>query len=313
MAIPQGEQSPQSAPLSARRKLGIYREFSKSGIVTLVLISVLGGYLTGQSFELPFVSSHLLITLLSILLLASGSSALNQWQEREIDAKMPRTANRPLPSGRLSSTEALTFIFVCITLGLLLLFRDSTELGLLGLSAVLSYNGLYTLWWKRRMPFAAVPGAIPGALPILMGHVAASRDLASPGGWYLFAILFFWQMPHFWVLALKFREDYREGEIPTLPVSLGEHITRKQITVWGLAYIGISLMAPLFIPVGNIYLLGTVLVGLWVAWELFRFWLHPEGKSWLRFFLSINFSLIAYITFVVVDLWFVHLIPSLTR
>ena len=163
------------------------------------------------------------------------------------------------------------------------------------------------------MPFAAVPGAIPGALPILMGHVAATRDPWNPGGWYLFAILFFWQMPHFWVLALKFREDYREGDIPTLPVSLGEHITRKQITVWGLAYIGISLMAPFFIPVGNIYLIAAVLVGLWVALELFRFWLKPEGKSWLRFFLSINFSLVAYIAAIVSDLWFVHLIPSLTR
>jgi protoheme IX farnesyltransferase len=163
------------------------------------------------------------------------------------------------------------------------------------------------------MPFAAVPGAIPGALPILMGYLAASGNLKDPGGWYLFAILFFWQMPHFWVLALKYRDDYREGQIPTLPVSMGEGITRKQITIWGLAYIGISLMAPLFLPVGNIYLISAVIVGAWVAIELFRFWRKPDGKSWLRFFLSINFSLVAYIMLIVVDLWFVYAIPSLTQ
>jgi protoheme IX farnesyltransferase len=308
-----GEQSVSSPLKGIMQKLAIYREFSKSGIVALVLISVLGGYLTGQSFEVPFSLPHLTTTLLSILLLASGSSALNQWQEKAIDAKMPRTANRPLPSGRMSDTEALTFIFTCLGIGTALLFLDSLEMGILGVSAVVSYNGLYTLWWKRKMPFAAVPGAIPGALPILMGHVASSRDLWSPGGWYLFAILFFWQMPHFWVLALKYSDDYRNGEIPTLPVSLGELITRKQITVWGLAYIGISMMAPLFIPVGNIYLISTVLVGFWVAIELFRYWVKPEGRSWLRFFLSINFSLVAYIGLIVIDLWFVHLIPSLTR
>ena len=298
---------------SLKKKFAAYREFAKSGIVTLVLISVLGGYLAGQSFEVPFSATRLTLTLLGILLLASGSSALNQWQEQSIDARMPRTKNRPLPSGRLTSGEALAFIVLALLAGLALLFLLSIELGILGATAVISYNGLYTTWWKQKMAFAAVPGAIPGALPILMGYQASNGNVWSPGGWYLFALLFFWQMPHFWVLALKYRQDYRDGDIPTLPVSLGEGITRKQITVWGLAYIGISFMAPLFMPVGNIYLLAAVLTGLWVAYELFRFWIRPEGKSWLRFFLSINFSLVAYIAFIVADLWFVHAIPSLTQ
>ena len=303
----------ENSPNKIGQKAAAFKEFSKSGIVALVLISVLGGYLAGQPFEHPFVAPRLILTLLGILLMASGSSALNQWQERSIDARMARTQNRPIPSGRITSREAWAFITLTLALGLGILFKLSNTLGLLGVAAVISYNGLYTPWWKQKMPFAAVPGAIPGALPVLMGYHSANQDLSAPGGWYLFAILFFWQMPHFWVLALKYKDDYRDGEIPTLPVSLGEGITRKQITVWGLAYIGISLMAPFFLPVGNIYLIAAVIMGFWVAFELFRFWLKPEGKSWLRFFLSINFSLIAYIGFIVFDLWFVYVIPSLTQ
>ncbi len=303
----------ENSPNKLRKKFSAIREFSKSGIVTLVLISVLGGYLVGQPFEHPLSLTRLGLTLLGILLMASGSSALNQWQERDIDARMTRTQNRPLPSGRISSLEAWLFIGFCLLLGLGILFSLSTALGALGLAAVISYNGFYTPWWKQKMPFAAVPGAIPGALPILMGYQSANQDFSAPGGWYLFSMLFFWQMPHFWVLALKYKDDYRDGDIPTLPVSLGEGITRKQITIWGLAYIGISLMAPLFLPVGNIYLITSVVMGFWVAIELFRFWRKPEGRSWLRFFLIINFSLISYIAFIVIDLWFVFVIPSLTQ
>src|SRR6185437_16687128 len=97
----------------------------------------------------------------------------------------------------------------------------SIPVAVLGLLAVLSYNGLYTLWWKRRWSYAAIPGAIPGALPILMGHYAAAGHLGAPAGIYLFLLLFFWQMPHFWVLALRFRADYEKGDFPTLPVTHG--------------------------------------------------------------------------------------------
>ena len=170
--------------------LKTWRELSKSGIVALVLISVFAGYLVGQPSELPISLQRLFTTLVGILLLASGSSALNQWQEREIDALMPRTAGRPLPSGKLSPQKVLIFVFLTLTSGLALLAFLSSELLLLGLLAVLLYNGLYTLWWKRHWAYAAVPGAIPGAIPILMGHVAANGKITSPSGLYLFFILF---------------------------------------------------------------------------------------------------------------------------
>lgn len=292
----------------------IYRELSKSGIVALVLISVLGGYLAGHSFELPVDWLRLLLTLGGVLFVASGSSALNHWQDREMDARMPRTAKRPIPSGRISEIHTLLFSFGTIAVGLVVLFILSWKLATLGAIAVFSYNILYTLWWKRTMPFAAVPGAIPGALPILMGYVSANGDVLTPGGIYLFFLLFFWQMPHFWVLALRFSDDYAKGGVPTLPVARGQSLTIGAIVIWCLAYCALALGAPLFFRVGSVYLFVTIALCAKLLYELRAYAkagekiANPESKFWLRFFLWVNFSLIGFIGAIVVDLWSVYLI-----
>jgi protoheme IX farnesyltransferase len=288
-------------------QLKLYKELSKSGIVTLVLISVLAGYLIGQSPELPLSWSRMILTLIGILFLSAGSSALNQYQDREMDAQMARTAGRPLPSGRMSPQSVLGFVGLSILLGIFILFYLGLDLLLLGVLAVISYNGLYTLWWKRHWAFAAVPGAIPGALPILMGHVAAQGSLTHPGGIYLFFILFFWQMPHFWVLALKYQKDYQQGGVPTLPVKHGQSVTVNQIIVWCLAYLGLAFIAPLFLPVGWIYLIPTLTISVKLIIELFRFAKSPENSRWLQFFLWVNFSLIIFLGAAVADLWSIYL------
>lgn len=280
-----------------------YKELSKSGIVALVLISVLGGYLAGQSLEMPLDWARLAATLLGILLLASGSSALNQLQEHKIDAQMPRTAGRPIPSGRVTPTQAVVFISISLALGLLILGRLDPQLLWLGVAAVASYNGLYTLWWKKRWAFAAVPGAVPGALPILMGYAAADGRVMTPGGLYLFFILLYWQMPHFWVLAIRYRDDYAAGGIPTLPVAQGNRPTVRQIVIWCVAYVALAMMAPMFFPVGALYLSIAALTSVFVLKELWSFAREPEGKSWLRFFLWVNFSLILYVAAICADLW----------
>jgi protoheme IX farnesyltransferase len=292
----------------------LFKELSKSGIVTLVLISVFAGYLIGQSPETSLSWSRMLTTLLGILFLASGSSALNQLQERHIDAQMPRTAKRPLPSGRMSVGAVQTFIALTLVLGLLILWYLGLDLFVLGILAVISYNGLYTLWWKKHWAYAAIPGAIPGALPILMGHASADGRVFSPGGLYLFFILFFWQMPHFWALALRYKDDYRKGGFPTLPVKHGQGVTLNQIIVWCLAYIALALMAPLFLKVGKIYLIPSVIISLKLIVELFKFVKKPESNHWLHFFLWINLTLIIYLGAAAIDLWSIYLpIPSYTR
>jgi protoheme IX farnesyltransferase len=301
-----------------RNSLQVYRELAKSGIVALVLISVLGGYLCGHRFELPLNWQHLALTLAGIFLLAAGSSALNQVQEMKVDAMMPRTAKRPLPSGRISTAHAVLFCMATIGGGLALLSWLSAALAWLGLAAVVSYNGLYTLWWKRHWAFAAVPGAVPGALPILMGYAAASGEVLTRGGLYLFFILFYWQMPHFWSLAIRFREDYSAGGFPTLPVARGVARTRFHTTLWSFSYVALGLSAPFFLQTGWVYFSISLLTGLKVLWEL-RKYLRATAtdqvgdasaatRHWLPFFLWVNFSLIFYVFGAVVDLWSVYLI-----
>lgn len=291
------------------RLLGVFKELSKSGIVVLVLLSVTCGFFIGHPLERPLDWVRFFETLLGILLLSSGSAALNQFQERYEDSLMPRTASRPLPSGRITQAQALTFSVVLIAGGLLLLGVLSATLLVLGALAALFYNGLYTLWWKRKWAFAAVPGAIPGALPVLMGHFSASGDLTDPGGLFLFFLLFFWQMPHFWVLALKYSSDYAKGGFPTLPVQHGRGITVHQIILWCLAYVGVAFLAPFFLKVQWIYFAITLGFSAKVLYELRCFARNPESKYWLRFFLWVNFSLIAYLAAAVLDLWSVYLQP----
>ena len=188
-----------------------------------------------------------------------------------------------------------------------MLYLLSPILLALGGIAILSYNGFYTLWWKRRWSYAAVPGAIPGAIPILMGHVASSGDIRAPGGIFLFFLLFFWQMPHFWALALRYRSDYEQGSFPTLPVTHGPKVTVARIVVWCLAYVGIAILAPLFLNIRGLYCVVAFAMSAKVLWELRGFVKEPESKRWLHFFLWVNFSLIAYIGAAAADLWSVYL------
>lgn len=314
MALEQTGLEPQKSFMGISDQIKIIRELSKSGIVTLVLISVLAGYLIGQSPETELDLKRMSLTLLGILFLASGSSALNQLQERDIDAQMPRTAGRPLPSGRISIKTVIIFVGMTLIVGLTILYFLGPALFILGLIAIVSYNGLYTLWWKKHWAFAAVPGAIPGALPILMGCTAANGRVFTLQGLYLFFILFFWQMPHFWALALRYRNDYEKGGFPTLPVKLGSGVTVNQIIVWCLAYLGLAFIAPFFLSVHWIYLIPTLLVSLKVAHELHGFVKNPESQKWLHFFLWVNFSLVFFLASAVIDLWSFYLpIPNFTR
>ena len=223
-------------------------QLTKSEIVLLEAITLVAGFFIGHSLEHTIEWRHFLFTLFGVCFLALGSGALNQIQEHQEDAQMERTRSRPIPSGRISVNFALSLVITLFALGVFFLNLVSVSVLALGILAVISYNVLYTLWWKRKHAFAAIPGAIPGALPILIGYQAAVQNLGDLRGYYLFAILFFWQMPHFWVLALKYSNDYDRGGFPTLPVAKGTHVTRFQIMLWCLAYTGVGLLSVLFSP-----------------------------------------------------------------
>ncbi len=290
--------------------LRICLELAKSGIVFLVLFTAIAGYAAGASGEHPWSWLTVVFLLAGTALVSGGSAALNQVQESALDLKMDRTKERPIPSGRMSRKTALILSLLWIVTGSIILSFINFPVMCVGLCAVIFYNGLYTLWWKPRMAFGAVPGAIPGALPIWMGYLSANPDIFAPQGLYLFALLFFWQMPHFWVLSIKYADDYAKGGFPILPAIHGVPVTKAHITLWSLAYIGLGMMSGLFFPVGAISLGTALCVGAWILWELLQFLKAGDSKNWLRFFMAVNLSLMIYLAGIVIDLWSIHLYPT---
>ena len=286
---------------------------SKGGIVFFVGLTTGLGFLVGLPPGMPLSWTYLLFSIAGTSLLGAGASALNQLQEVRLDAKMPRTRNRPIPAGRISRSSALFIGTGFAALGLLCLGTINPSCFVLGLTAPLLYNFFYTLFWKPRRPFAAVPGALPGALPVLIGATAAGGEITA-SGLYLFFLMFLWQMPHFWVLALRFQHDYAQGEVPTLPVRLGASITTQQIVVWCLAYLSVAALAPLVLRVGGVYIVAFIALGALVLHSLRNYVRTHAPREWIRFFLTINASLLGFLLGACLDHWSVYaLIPLLTR
>jgi protoheme IX farnesyltransferase len=284
-------------PLAARRpteRIGAYAELSKFGIVLLVLVSAGAGFMLKAPLGPEFPWLQGLVMLMGVMLLSSGASALNQVQERSRDRLMARTAGRPLPSGRLSHGQGLGFAVVAITAGAALLWLGVGALaGLLGLIASGFYNGVYTPWLKPISPFAAVPGAIPGAIPPVIGWVAGGGNLTDAGAVILFGILFLWQMPHFWALALRYRADYAAGGFPMVSERVGVEGTARLIQLYALGLTAWALAAPTFGVGGPAALVATAALGGRLIWLAAKFARRPDDQhGWLSLFLFSNFFLL---------------------
>ena len=280
-----------------------YFELTKFGIVVFVIFTATGGYLMGHPFRELFSIQHFLLTIFGLYFLSSGSFALNQFQERDIDIKMPRTQGRPLPSGRLTPVQALLFAYAMLSIGLVLCFLVSWKFAALGMATVVLYNFFYTLMWKRKSPFAAVPGAIPGAMPFVMGYTAASGVVFDKLNGYFFLVMFFWQMPHFWALALRYKDDYEKGGIPVLPAARGQKATEYYVGLYTFAYLALALSAPFVVSVSWAYMLIALPFAFKVLYELFRFLKDPLGKAWVSFFLWTTFSVLIFIIVPAIDRW----------
>src|SRR4051794_32535633 len=236
-----------------------YLELTKPRITRLILMSTGIGYYFGLQGTLSLW--NLLHTLIGVGLIASGTAALNQWWEHEGDAKMQRTRLRPIPSGRVTARRALLFGIAISVLGFAELCLGVNLLtGLLGLFTLLTYLFVYTPL-KRKSWHATTLGAIPGAMPPLIGFAAAHNGLTVEA-WVLFAILFLWQFPHFYAIAWMYREDYSRAGIKMLPVvdPTGAS-TIRQILFYSLALIPISLLPRLLGMSGNVYLVGALVLG----------------------------------------------------
>jgi heme o synthase len=288
-----GERLRSGAKLSFEQ-LGVYAELSKFGIVLLVLVSAGAGFMLRAPLGADFPWTQGFLVLLGVMLLSCGASALNQVQERKRDALMARTVGRPLPSGRLSYWQGLMFSLVGIVSGALILWLGIGQMaGILGLIAAAFYNGVYTPWLKPTSPFAAVPGAIPGSIPPVIGWVAGGGSLSDPGAVILFGILFLWQMPHFWALALRYRTDYQAGGFPMVSETVGIEGTARLILLYAFGLTAWSLAAPTFGVGGPGALLAAAALGGRLIWLATKFARRPEDqRGWLSLFLFSNFYLL---------------------
>lgn len=281
-------------------------DLTKFGIVIFVWLSCLAGYGLGFRIEQTFSVLHLFQLLIGIGFLSAGSFALNQYQESDIDSRMPRTSKRPIPSGRVPAKAALLVAAVLLAGGSWLLFALKPLVGGLGLFTVFLYNVAYTMYWKRKMPMAAVPGAIPGAMPVMIGYAANNSNIFSTECLYAFLIMFFWQMPHYWSLALRYEDDYRKGGVPTLPVSEGTDTTLFHMGSYTIAYAGLALVSPWFVEARYFYILIVIPFALKILWEFSRYFRNRGVReSWLPFFLWTNFSMLAFLAVPVLDKWYV--------
>jgi heme o synthase len=283
--------------------VGTYAELSKLGVVSLVLVSTAAGFLLAAPLGPEFPWRQGLIAIVGVLMLSSGASALNQVQERRQDARMARTAGRPLPSGRLSVTHGVCFSAVAIASGAALLWLGlGPTAGALGTIAAAFYNGVYTPWLKPSSPFAAVPGAIPGALPPVIGWVAAGGRPWDVSAVIVFGILFLWQMPHFWALALRYRADYAAGGFPMVSEAVGVEGTARLILLYSLALTALSLAAPTFGLGGPVSFAAAAVLGYRLVRLSARFARQPhDQRGWLSLFLFSNLYLLLLFTFMVAE------------
>jgi heme o synthase len=240
-----------------------YAELTKLRVTSLIVVTAWCGFYFGAVKNgVSSLSWSLLHALLGIGLVSAGTAALNEVMEWQVDARMRRTANRPLPSGRMSLTHG-TMAGVLLTLGgaFYLAFATNMLNGLLALATAFVYLAAYTPL-KKIHPICTFVGAIPGAMPGVLGWTAA-RGKLELGALVMFAIVFFWQFPHFYSIAWLYREDYAAGEIRMLPVTEERgSVTGNQIMAYSLALIPVSLSPVLFGMSGRIYAVGAILMGI---------------------------------------------------
>lgn len=215
-----------------------------------------------------------LIPVAGIFLLASGASAFNQYQEWPYDEQMERTRKRPLPSRRISPAEALRFAMIFIIGGMLtLLYFAPPVCFVLGFINLVWYNGVYT-YLKRKTAFAVVPGALTGAIPVLMGWTAGGGAVFAPEAMFLAFFLFLWQMPHFWLLTLKYGHEYRKAGFPVLTDFFTEFQIKTVVMGWMTAAAGASVMIVFFKilhhpALGYSIIVLNIALLILMAWQLF--------------------------------------------
>ena len=271
----------ESRATDLRAVVSDYMELTKPKVQSLLLFTtVTTMYVAGN----PSIG-RVLLTCLGGALSAGGAGAINHCLDRDLDAKMARTANRPVPSGRVSPRAAFTYGVVLGLASFVLLAATVNLLSaVLALSGLLGYVLVYTLWLKRSTPQNIVIGGAAGAVPPLVAWAATTGGL-SGGALYLFAIVFYWTPPHFWALSLLMKDEYERANVPMLPVVRGERETRRQIVLYSLLLLAVTMLPFAGRLFDGFYLVSALALGgvlMWLALQLSR---KADRMSALRLYL----------------------------
>lgn len=259
-----------------RTRFKSYLELSKLKIMIPVTLTGFTGYFI---FD-PHLSIKTFLVSFGILLLATSASVLNQIQEVDLDSKMKRTHDRPIPSGKISLQQAIVFFFLTLATGTVIIYTTSNLTAtLIGLITIIWYNGIYT-YAKRFSAFAVVPGAITGALPPLIGWVAAGGEVWDKEIIFIEFLFFTGQVPHFWLLILKYGEEYEKAGIP----SLTSILSRPQINRLTFTWVVTSVIAALFLCqfgiIQSALIVGILLVASSVMiWQFFGLVIEREQRN----------------------------------
>jgi protoheme IX farnesyltransferase len=259
-----------------------YFDMMKPRVQTLLLFTTITTMYVAGSPSIGLVA----LTCLGGALSAGGAGAINHWFDRDLDAVMVRTANRPVPSGRVAPRNALIF-GVLLGVSAFVLLAETVNLlaAALSLSGLLGYVFVYTVWLKRRTPQNIVIGGAAGAVPPLVAWAAVTGDL-SGSALYLFAIVFYWTPPHFWALSLLMKDEYAKAGVPMMPVVRGEEETRFQIVLYTFLLVAITILPFVGGLFGAVYFISAVILGggfIALAVKLFR---SRERRPALRLYLS---------------------------
>ena len=266
---------------SFRQLASDYLELTKPKVQSLLLFTTVTTMYVAGTPSLGLV----LLTCLGGALSAGGAGAINHAFDRDIDASMKRTAQRPVPSGRVSPAAAVRFgVALGIASFTLLALTVNVLAAALALSGLLGYVLVYTVWLKRRTPQNIVIGGAAGAVPPLVAW-AATRGTLDGSALYLFAIVFYWTPPHFWALSLLMKDEYASAGVPMLPVVRGEEETRWQILLYTILLVAVTLLPFAFGLFGGIYLVAALILGSAFTWMALRLRERADKRSALRLYL----------------------------
>ncbi|MBN9494553.1 heme o synthase [bacterium] len=261
-----------------------YIALTKPGIIGLLLITTVPAMVVAQR---GWPSTWLVIaTVVGGTLSAAGADTINCWYDRDIDAIMKRTRNRPLVTGLIQPAHALMFGIALGVIGFFFLWATTTlAAACLSLAALLFYVFIYTMWLKRRTPQNIVIGGAAGAFPPMVGWAAVTGDV-SLAAFVMFAIIFFWTPPHFWALALKVKGDYSEAGVPMMPVTNGPEYTRIQVLRYSVLLVLVTLLLGPAAKLGWLYMGTALICGGVFAVMAYQLWRHPEKTSPMRLFMA---------------------------